>query len=80
MSHIAADLAQAIHQCPDAVEHPIERSRQPVQVIASTAYGHAAREVPATTSMFGERIGGRRGRRNAHCYGIRLGRRGRAGW
>jgi hypothetical protein len=47
MSHIAADLAQAVHQNSDAVQHPIERSRQPVQVVARTAHWHAAREVPA---------------------------------
>ena len=43
--HVAADLAQAVHQGGDAVQHVVQRAGQAVQVVAGAAHRHAPREV-----------------------------------
>ena len=42
---IGRDLAQAFHQLGDAVEHPVQGERQPVEIVVGAAHRHALREI-----------------------------------
>ena len=41
MCHITADLAQAVHQDRNPIQHPVERAGEAVQVVSRTARRHA---------------------------------------
>src|SRR5947209_7482296 len=45
MGDVAADLAQALHQDLNSVQHSVERARQAVQVVADAANRHPTREI-----------------------------------
>ena len=45
MGDVAGDLLQALHQGGDAVQHPVEGQRQPIEVVVGAADRHAAGQV-----------------------------------
>ena len=42
---IGRDLLQAFHQLGDAVEHPVQGEREPVEIVTGAAHRHALREI-----------------------------------
>ena len=53
MGHIGGDLAQAVHQDRNAVQHPIERAGEPIQIVSGAAHRHAMPEISADNRLGG---------------------------
>src|SRR5580692_5605217 len=55
VGHVAAYLAQALHQDADAVQHVIERTGEAIQIVPCASRRHAAREIAVDDRFCGPR-------------------------